>query len=38
MRTAPVKAVERGVLRLLMAITVAIVERRVRGALSRGRE
>jgi hypothetical protein len=35
MRTAPVKRLERALLRLLMALTVAVVERRIRSALSR---
>jgi hypothetical protein len=35
MRAAAIKALERALLRLLMVITVAVVERRLRSALSR---
>jgi hypothetical protein len=34
MRAAPVHALERALLRLLMSVTVTVVERRIRGALS----
>jgi hypothetical protein len=35
MRAAAVRTLERALLRLLMGVTVAVVERRIRGALSR---